>query len=127
MMRNKLWRKRLERSRKEDCPKCKNRLKYQYNPHGFWCAKCARFYRFDELTYYKIKKAKKGKTRGEFVEDLLYIILEEFIGEGKQTLMKAVSSVSARCDRIEEILIEEFKLQIGALKVKIERLEEKIK
>jgi len=126
-MHNKLWRKRLERSRKEDCPKCKNRLEYQHNPHGFWCAKCARFYRFDELTYYKIKKAKKGKTRGEFVEDLLYIILEEFIGEGKQTLMKAVSSVSARCDRIEEILIEEFKLQIGALKVKIERLEEKIK
>jgi len=74
----------------------------------------------------KIQDPKADELPDFSLEESLNIIIQEFIGYGKKTILKAIDTIEAKIDNVREILLSKFKVKLGEANIRIKNLEEKL-
>ena len=57
------------------------------------------------------------------MKDLLYMLIEQYAGEGKKIMLKHIDGVKNQIRDVRDILISKMNVRIGNLEVRIKKLE----
>ncbi len=60
------------------------------------------------------------------LEESLNVIIKEFIGYGKTTMLKSIDRVQDNIDGVRNILLSKFKVRLGQIEVRLRNIEEKL-